>query len=281
MRPIIEILEEDGQSIKFLLKNCDLAFANSLRRIFLAEVPTIAIDMVRIDCNTSALHDEFIAHRLGLIPIISDDEVGKLCYVRDCECIDDELCLKCSRKYTLNVRCDNDETRLVTTADLKPVEHNAYPYCTKAITKDSEQMEIEGDYDILICKLRRGQELHLTAIGKKGFGKEHAKWCSATVQFTYDPDNKYRHTTFPNPQDWPKSEDSKLPSNMYQDKYDYMGEPSEFIFTIESTGSLTPRSIFKSGVNVLQNKIENIKREIENAVNQKELNIEDPLALAK
>jgi len=69
---LVKILEHSRYLIKFELLNTDLSVANALRRIMISEVPTLTIDLVEVRENTSALHDEFIAHRLGLVPLVSD-----------------------------------------------------------------------------------------------------------------------------------------------------------------------------------------------------------------
>ena len=54
------------------LISADASFANALRRILIAEVPTMAIETVYVLNNTSIVQDEVLAHRIGLIPIKCD-----------------------------------------------------------------------------------------------------------------------------------------------------------------------------------------------------------------
>ena len=68
----MQIRELRDDYCEFVLSNTDASVANALRRVILVEVPTIAVDLVEIEENTTVLNDEFIAHRLGLMPLVSN-----------------------------------------------------------------------------------------------------------------------------------------------------------------------------------------------------------------
>jgi len=51
------------------------SLANAIRRS-VAEVPTLAIDEVEIFRNDSALYDEVVSHRLGLVPLKTDKSMN-------------------------------------------------------------------------------------------------------------------------------------------------------------------------------------------------------------
>ncbi len=51
------------------------------------------------------------------------------------------------------------------------------------------QLDPTQERGILIVKMRRGQELALRAVARKGIGKDHAKWSPvATAAFQYMPE---------------------------------------------------------------------------------------------
>jgi len=59
-----------------LRMNANESLANAIRRS-VAEVPTLAIDEVEIYKNDSALYDEMVAHRLGLVPLKTEKAMTK------------------------------------------------------------------------------------------------------------------------------------------------------------------------------------------------------------
>lgn len=168
--------------MRFILRNTDVSMANAIRRTMIAEVPTMAIDVVTIHENTSVLHDEYIAHRVGLIPLASG-AADAYVYNRDCEACDD-FCSRCSVAYSLNVHNSSEDDVPVTSKDLIPAADSAGTAGGGLLTAAADA----AAKGILIVKLGKGQRLSFTAVAKKGIGKEHAKWSPVcTVAFRAEP----------------------------------------------------------------------------------------------
>ena len=186
--PQVQVRTAGKINADFVLRNIDLALANSIRRILLAEIPTVAIDLVEVLENTSVIPDEFLAHRLGLLPLNSKD-ADQLNYTRDCEC--DSYCDLCSVILQLEARCEARGVMKVYARDLVIASRGPTSELGKPITFD------EFGEGPIIAKLRKGQGLKLRCVIKKGIAKEHAKWApTAAIGFEYDPYNKLKHTDY-------------------------------------------------------------------------------------
>jgi len=149
----IEFSSLDDTLARFTLAGASPAFANAFRRAMIGEVPTLAIEDVRIYDNTSAFFDEMLAHRLGLIPIKTD--LSTYSTQENCTC-GGAGCPGCTVTFTLSV----EGPKTVLSSDLIPQDPQATPV-----------------YDnIPIVKLTKGQKLVVEARAVLNTGREHAKW---------------------------------------------------------------------------------------------------------
>ncbi len=165
------------------LIGCDASVANALRRILIAEVPTMAIETVYVTMNNSVIQDEVLAHRLGQIPIRAHPDrfrwFKKPSEGEQAEPTDyDTVCLKLDVKCEFNKEADKDEK------DPLKKYINAHVY-SKALEWEPQGKQAEwfaGDLirpvndDIIIAKLRPGQEISCVMHCNLGVGQDHAKF---------------------------------------------------------------------------------------------------------
>ncbi|KAL3697383.1 hypothetical protein R1sor_011459 [Riccia sorocarpa] len=290
--PTVRIRELKDDYLKFELRDTDTSIANALRRIMIAEVPTLAIDLVEIESNSSVLNDEFIAHRLGLIPLRSERAM-EMRLSRDCDACDgDASCDYCSIEFTLNVKCTSDQTLDVTSHDLVSSDPSVVPV-DNSFAQDISGFDAPEARGILIVKLRRGQELKLRAIARKGIGKDHAKWSpAATVAFQFEPEIHINEAlmetlSLEEKKEWVDSCPTKVfevdpqtqqvmvvdaEAYTYDEeilkKAEAMGKPGlveiisredSFIFTVESTGAVQSAQMFVNAIDILKSKLDAVR----------------------
>lgn len=159
----LEIRSINDRECKLVIDGVHPYFVNALRRVLMSEVPKLAIDKVTFYDNTSALFDEILAHRIGLLPVPTDPS-------------------------TLNLKGQVD-------ADGKPTYLVRY-----TLTKEGPCTVYSGDLEpedkkfnivdpkVPLVDLLEGQRLILEAEAILGDGTQHAKWqvCSA-VGYKYYP----------------------------------------------------------------------------------------------
>ena len=66
---IIALPAESPLSQTFVLKNFPISYSNGLRRALHADICTLSIDRALFAHYDSEIPAEFVAHRIGLIPI--------------------------------------------------------------------------------------------------------------------------------------------------------------------------------------------------------------------
>lgn len=167
----LEIISKDDKKMSVKLKGVPLQYANALRRVCLNGVPVFAIDTVDILENTSAIPDEGLAHRLGLIPLKTDltgfNEPSK------CNCQSETGCSNCKVMLVLDSG-DSDVTRTILSNELISENDSIKPVSDK----------------IPIVQLATGQRVKVECYARLGRGSEHAKWNSSNISVLTETDNE-------------------------------------------------------------------------------------------
>ena len=148
----MKTLTHDKNKSKILVKGTTATQLNLYRRMIVNKVPTMAIDTLEISENSSALYDEMLAHRIGLLPLKTD--LKSYFKISECKC-EGNGCARCTLDFTLEI----EGPKMVYASDL--------------VSKDPSV--IATFQKTPIVKLLDGQRIKLHAKAVIDGGKTHIK----------------------------------------------------------------------------------------------------------
>jgi len=261
----IEVKEKNENEMVFIIRNAEVPCVNAIRRIAMMEIPKIAIEDVNIVKNDSAMFYEVLAHRLGLTPLFSGSEaIEGMVMSEDCDC--EDYCPRCSVSLTLNKTGPGNKTDTLVV------------YSKDLLSTDSK---IKPVYDTIpLLKLKEDQDVELEAVAKLGFGKNHAKWIPTTAcsykQYPKITFNESLEVDYEAAEACPRGilkadkRSKKIKVNNIENcsmckscvrasengyvNVDY--EKNNFIFRLETDGSMTPEEVLLKACDVLGEKAE-------------------------
>jgi DNA-directed RNA polymerase subunit D len=260
-----KVISLNKDTIRFLVEGVGVAFANSLRRTMVAEVPMMAIEDIFYFDNSSLVPDEVLAHRVGLVPLRTDLE--KYLLPEDCDCEAELGCPKCRAVLTMDVEA-KDDTVTVYSGDLIPEDPSITPVSKR----------------IPLAKLAPGQAIKFEAYAQLGQGKVHAKWspvsmCVYQNVALVDVENEAAtkecldacgdgvavlERGMLKVIDIQGFERCRLCRELVSHEEIMRGlKQDEFLFTVESNGGLSPERIVKEAVKILIGKLSALSGKIE------------------
>ena len=260
-----KVVSLNKDTIRFLVKGVGVAFANSLRRTMVAEVPIMTVDDIFYFDNSSLVPDEVLAHRIGFVPLKTNLESYVL--PEECDCEAELGCPKCRAVLTLDVEA-KDDTVTVYSGDLVPEDPSIAPVSTR----------------IPLAKLAPGQAIKFEAYAQLGQGKVHAKWSPVSMCV-------YQNVALVEVGDEAATkkcldecgDDVAVLEGGMLKVIDIQGfercrhcrelvsheeimsglKQDEFLFTVESNGGLPPERIVKEAVKMLKQKLSALGGKIE------------------
>lgn len=254
-----EIIYKSQDELDFVINDIDAVMANTLRRIMFAEIPIMAVKEVEFKKNNSALYDEILAHRIGLVPLTTDLKSYNL--QSECKC-NGEGCALCQVQLSLSATgpCT------IYAKDFK--------------SNDPKVMPVLGDLPII--ELMKGQKLEFVAIAVLGFGKSHVKHSAGHIYYKGYPElsvtsqSKIKEIMkvcgdvlnetgkgleITNFQKWNDAHEQICEE--YGITVNYSN--NKFIFFIESWGQLKPEMIFLKSLEIFDKKLSTFEKVLSKA----------------
>jgi DNA-directed RNA polymerase subunit L len=250
--------KDPSNNHSFEVHDIDLAIINGIRRIILTDIPIPGAIGEKIDkedptveviSNTGALHNEFIIHRIGLIPICLTEE--------EIEAYEDN-----SLVIELNARNDTSKIMDVRTKDFKAYM-NGVELTEKHLANIFPPNKTSKDH-ILITRLRPGENLHLKATIVKRTGRDNA---------SFNPVSLSNFSYIQNPEEANKYE-SILDKERayYKNKY---GDPIKFKFDIEYINvNVGPKYLIPKSLDIIVDKLNLMRNELVNIENSEIIKIQ-------
>lgn len=264
-------IQNNGRSASFDVHDVDVSLVNAIRRAIIADVPTVAFSFdpnksdndIVFQINTGALHNEFLGHRLSLVPIyLSKDEIDSFD----------------SRNYKFLLHKNNDGTDMmdVTTGDIEVLDETGNKN-NKLKERLFPRNPITGDH-ILLTRLKpnlyesqHGDEVKMEAVASKGTGSQHSRWSPVSKCCFYNIIDEDKASAALNellektPED-KKEETAKrfelLEKARHFKKNEY-DEPFAFRFELESECGLSAKEVFAMGVTEVVKRVENFRDNLE------------------
>lgn len=255
----IKSLKEINEKLDFVIKNINAVTANTIRRLITSEVPTMAIETINVIKNNSALYDEIIAHRLGLIPLKTDLSSYNL--KEKCKC-KEKGCALC--ELTLSLKVTGPCT--VYSEDIKSKDPKVKPIYPK----------------MPITKLLKEQTLELEITAVLGQGKNHAKFSPGLVHYQAYPKIKVTNCKGSGkcievcPKDVFQIVNKKVKvaneinCNLCKaceeacphGAINVEDSKTDFIFHIESWGQLKPKKLLLIAIDILEDKLDDFSKNL-------------------
>ena len=274
-------------NVSFVFNNISISIINGLRRTIMSDLKTIAFRSepydksdIKVIKNDSSLHNEFIAHRIGMIPLnILDEKFDN----DDYEFLIEE---KNNTNFPKQITTDHFKILQISTNKLlsKDIVSKIFP--KDPITNEPILItELKPSYNIINYKMDNYKDELLNSSGKDQFfhikaktslsnGKENSRYSPVSaISYSYFVDEEKAKNA---EKEYIKDEIEKMkvkglkPKTKEQlsryfettlkERYfveNDSGEPTKFNFNIESIGYIPPLMIFHNGIENLITRIDN------------------------